>query len=78
MGRSTPQGRAAGVNGGMDVLSRIVAWLSDHEAAISAVVGIAVLAGIVFTGIRFLLRGRAEPATKTAPDEDPLLALIRE
>jgi hypothetical protein len=28
----------------MDVLSRIFAWLSDHEAGISAVVGIGVLA----------------------------------
>jgi hypothetical protein len=27
----------------MDWLSRIVAWLSDHEAGISAVVGIVVL-----------------------------------
>ena len=28
----------------MDVFSRVFAWLSDHEAGISAVVGIAVLA----------------------------------
>ena len=41
----------------MDVFSSIFAWLSDHEAGISAVVGIAVLAGIVFTGIRFLGQG---------------------
>jgi adenylate cyclase len=59
----------------MDAFSRIVAWLSDHEAAISAVVGIAVLAGIVFTGVRFLLSRRAEPTDKTTPEEDPLLAL---
>jgi adenylate cyclase len=59
----------------MDWLSRIVAWLSDHEAAISAVVGIAVLAGIVFTGIRFLLSRRSEPTTESKTDEDPLLAL---
>ena len=59
----------------MDWLSRIVAWLSDHEAAISAVVGVAVLAGILFTGLRFLLRRRSEPTTQTASEDDPLLAL---
>jgi hypothetical protein len=59
----------------MDALSRIFAWLSDHEAAISAVVGIAVLAGIVFTGIRLLLSRRAAPSTEAKPEEDPLLAL---
>ena len=31
----------------MDWLSRIVAWLSDHEAAISAVAAIIVIAGVV-------------------------------
>jgi adenylate cyclase len=59
----------------MDALSRIGTWLSDHEAMISAVVGIAVLAGILFTGLRFLLRRRSQPTAKTAPVEDPLLAL---
>jgi len=59
----------------MDALSRIVAWLSDHEAAISAVVGIAVLAGIFFTGFRFLLGRRSQRSRETAPEEDPLLAL---
>jgi adenylate cyclase len=59
----------------MDIFSRIVAWLSDHEAAISAVVGIAVLAGIVFTSLRFLLARRSQPSTEKEPDEDPLLAL---
>jgi hypothetical protein len=39
----------------MDALSSIFTWLSDHEAGISAVVGIAVLAGIVFAGVRSLL-----------------------
>jgi TolB-like protein len=44
----------------MDWLPRIAAWLSDHEATISAVVGIAVLTGIVFAGVRWLLlRGTA-------------------
>ena len=59
----------------MEWLSRIVAWLSDHEAAISAVVGIAVLAGILFTGLRFLMGRRSRPAAETTPEEDPLLAL---
>ena len=40
----------------MDFLSSVFTWLSDHEAGISAVVGIAVLAGIVFAGLRSLLR----------------------
>jgi tetratricopeptide (TPR) repeat protein len=40
----------------MDALSSIFTWLSDHEAGISAVVGITVLAGIVFAGVRSLLR----------------------
>lgn len=39
----------------MDLLSRIAAWLGENEATISAVVGIAVLAGIVFAGVRWLL-----------------------
>ena len=38
----------------MDGLSSIFTWLSDHEAGISAVVGIAVLAGTVFAGVRSL------------------------
>jgi adenylate cyclase len=59
----------------MDWLSRIFTWLSDHEAAISAVAAIIVIAGVLFAGLRWLLRRRAEPTTKIAPEEDPLLAL---
>jgi TolB-like protein len=59
----------------MDALSSIFSWLSEHEAGISAVVGIAVLAGIVFAGVRSLLRRRSEPTAEIAPEEDPLLAL---
>jgi adenylate cyclase len=59
----------------MDILTRVFDWLSDHEAGISAVVGIAVLAGILFTGIRFLLGRRSQPTTEIKPEEDPLLAL---
>ena len=59
----------------MDTLSRVAAWLGENEATISAVVGIAVLAGIVFAGVRALLRRRAEPTAEIAPEEDPLLAL---
>jgi hypothetical protein len=51
----------------MDLLSRIVSWLGVHEATISAVVGIAVLAGIVFAGVRFLLARRSQPIKETAP-----------
>jgi TolB-like protein/Tfp pilus assembly protein PilF len=44
----------------MDALSSIFTWLSDHEAGISAVVGIMVLAGALFAGLRWLLlRGTA-------------------
>ena len=61
-----------GVIQGMD-------WLSEHEAGISAVAAILAIAVILFTGLRFLLHRRAEPrpepTTKTATDEDPLLAL---
>ena len=71
----------------MDALSSIFTWLSDHEAGISAVVGIAVLAGIVLAGLRSLVRRRGEttqekapsaaiaelaPAAASDPDLDPL------
>jgi hypothetical protein len=39
----------------MDLLSRIASWLGENEATISAVVGIAVLAGIVLAGLRSLV-----------------------
>jgi len=39
----------------MDLLSRIASWLGENEATISAVVGITVLAGILFAGLRWLL-----------------------
>ena len=51
----------------MDWLSRIGTWLSDNEAMISAIVGIAVLAGIVLAGLRSLVRRRGETAQATAP-----------
>jgi hypothetical protein len=35
----------------MDALSSIFTWLSEHEAGISAVVGIAVLAGSPSAGV---------------------------
>jgi TolB-like protein len=59
----------------MDILSRIFAWLSDHEAGISAVAAIIVIAGVVFAGLRWLTQRRSESATHSAPEEDPLLAL---
>ena len=62
-------------SGGMDALSRIFAWLSDHEAGISAVAAIIVIAGVVFAGFRWLVSRRAETATEKAPEENPLLAL---
>jgi hypothetical protein len=43
----------------MDLLSRIAGWLGENEATISAVVGITVLAGLLFAGPRSLLRRRA-------------------
>ena len=51
----------------MDLLSRIAGWLGENEATISAVVGIAVLTGIVFAGVRSLLRRRADTAPETVP-----------
>ena len=45
-----------GVISGMDWLSRTAAWLSEHEAAISAVAAIIVIAGVVFARFRRLLR----------------------
>jgi TolB-like protein len=60
----------------MDLLSRIANWLGENEATISAVAAILAIAVILFTGFRFLLRRRAEPATtEKALEEDPLLAL---
>jgi adenylate cyclase len=71
----------------MDLLSRIASWLGENEATISAVVGIAVLAGLALAGVRSVLRRRGEaPAEKSparsaeapaaadtsAPDLDPL------
>ena len=69
----------------MDLLSRIASWLGENEATISAVVGIAVLTGIVLAGLRSLVRRRsagaqdgapravADSATgSSAPDLDPL------
>jgi adenylate cyclase len=59
----------------MDWLSRVVAWLSDHEAAISAVAAIIVIGGVVFAGFRWLVSRRSQRAKETSPEEDPLLAL---
>jgi adenylate cyclase len=56
----------------MDLLSRIASWLGENEATISAVVGITVLAGVVFAGLRSLVRRRGEAtqekATSVAPE----------
>jgi adenylate cyclase len=51
----------------MDVFSRIFAWLSDHEAGISAVAAIIVIAGVIFAGLRWLLRRRGETSGEAAP-----------
>jgi TolB-like protein len=71
----------------MHALSSIFAWLSDHEAAISAVAAIIVIGGVVLAGLRLLVRRRGEtsqekaravrpeptPAEEaSAPDLDPL------
>ena len=50
----------------MDLLSRIASWLGENEATISAVVGIAVLTGIVLAGLRSLIRRRGEAAQERA------------
>ena len=59
----------------MDWLSCIFAWLSDHEAGISAVAAIIVIAGVAFASVRWLIRRGARPTTDTSSEEDPLLAL---
>jgi TolB-like protein len=51
----------------VDLLSRIASWLGENEATISAVVGITVLAGVLFAGVRSLLRRRGEIAQEKAP-----------
>jgi len=55
----------------VDILSRIASWLGENEATISAVVGIAVLAGIVFAGVRSLLRRRGEAAASSEAPSQP-------
>ena len=60
----------------MDWLSRIATWLSDHEATISAVAAIIVIAGVVFAGVRMLhLRGATETLKKalTGPGRRTIL-----
>ena len=54
----------------MDLLSGIAGWLGENEATISAVVGIAVLAGIVLAGLRSLVRRRGETAQEKAAQEE--------
>jgi adenylate cyclase len=51
----------------MHLLSRIVSWLGHSEATISAVVGIMVLVGALFGGLRSLLRPRGETTQRTPP-----------
>jgi adenylate cyclase len=51
----------------MDLLSRIASWLGENEATISAVVGITVLAGVLFAGLRSLVRRRGEATQENAP-----------
>jgi len=51
----------------VDLLSRIASWLGENEAGISAVVGIAVLAGVLFVGLRSLVRRRSEASAAKAP-----------
>jgi hypothetical protein len=59
----------------MDWLTRIATWLSDHEATISAVAAIIVIAGVVFAGFRWLVSRRSQTTIEAKPEEDPLLAL---
>ena len=56
-----------GGGSGMDLLSRIAGWLGENEATISAVVGITVLAGALFAGLRALVRRRSEASAAKAP-----------
>ena len=49
----------------MDLLTRIASWLGGNEATTSAVVGITVLAGVLFAGLRSLVRRRADHSAET-------------
>jgi adenylate cyclase len=51
----------------VDALTRITTWLSENEATISAVVGIAVLAGIAVAGARALFRRDPERGERKDP-----------
>jgi hypothetical protein len=51
----------------MDLLSRIASWLGENEATISAVVGITVLAGVIFAGLRSLLHRAADKSEAKTP-----------
>ena len=51
----------------MDVFFRIVAWLSDHEAAISAAVGIMVLGGAVVALAAFGAASGSDDAVRLTP-----------
>jgi hypothetical protein len=58
-------------------LSSVFTWLSEHEAGISAVVGITVLGGILLAGIRSLVRRRSETSAEKTPSgitEEPAAA----
>jgi adenylate cyclase len=59
----------------MDWLSSIRTWLSDNEAAISAVAAMIVIGGVIFAGFRWLVSRRSEPTSETKSEQDPLLAL---
>ena len=48
----------------MDVLASIFEWLRAQEAGFSALAAIAVLAGILFTGLRLLVRRRPQPTSE--------------
>jgi TolB-like protein/Tfp pilus assembly protein PilF len=51
----------------MDWLSNIRTWLSDNEAAISAVAAMIVIGGVLLAGLRLLVHRRSEGSTEKAP-----------
>ena len=69
-----PGRMAQGRGSGHGPSRAILTWPSDHEAMISAVVGIAVLAGIVLGCLRALVHRRAETSQKKTPAVSPKAA----
>lgn len=54
----------------MEILSRVVAWLSENEAAISALVGLGVIAGLVYAIAGKVIRRSGAGGAEAAVSQD--------